>query len=99
MCGSSFRLRTLKAKIDDESAFISSLAEVAVPAGGWAAYGAHKTIASLIGPDVQHPDYDQIRGTALQCSCNLKGSTAIPSTTTLSFWRMSEGAEYPGSVS
>jgi len=55
MCGSSFRLRTLKAKIDDESAFISSLAEVAVPAGGWAAYGAHKTIASLIGPDVQHP--------------------------------------------
>lgn len=66
MCGSSFRLRTLKAKIDDESAFISSLAEVAVPAGGWAAYGAHKTIASLIGPDVQHPDYDQIRRTALQ---------------------------------
>ncbi len=50
----------------EQGGLISALAAVVVPSGGWAAYGAHRTIASLIGPELSHPDYDEIRRVALR---------------------------------
>ncbi|ODU06302.1 MAG: hypothetical protein ABS81_05085 [Pseudonocardia sp. SCN 72-86] len=55
----------LEAKNSDEEKFIIDIAAVAVQAGGWAAYGAHRTVASLVGPGTDHPDYIRTVMTAL----------------------------------
>lgn len=41
----------------DHDAFISAVAAVALPAGGWAVYGGTRAVWNSVGTDVQHPDY------------------------------------------
>lgn len=55
----------LTAAQSDPTTFIADLTAAVLPKGGWAAYGAHRTIASLIGPETRHPDYDRLLGAAL----------------------------------
>lgn len=49
----------------DPRRFVTELANVVVPAGGWPAYGAHRTIANLLGGDYKHQAYDAILTVAL----------------------------------
>lgn len=49
----------------DPTDFISTLADLVLQSGGWSAYGAHKTIASLVGPGTTDPDYAEIVDSAL----------------------------------
>lgn len=50
----------------DPAEFVSRLAAHVLPIGGWATYGAHRTVANLIGPETGHTDHDRIRDAALR---------------------------------
>lgn len=50
----------------DPDAFVTALATAILPVGGWAAYGASRLIASLLGHEYSHPASDEIREEALQ---------------------------------
>jgi hypothetical protein len=40
---------------EDPGTFVTELARAVLPAGGWAAYGAVRTVRSLLGPSFDHP--------------------------------------------
>lgn len=50
----------------DPDAFVTTLATAVLPVSGWAAYGASRLIASLLGLDYSHPASDEIREAGLQ---------------------------------
>lgn len=46
--------------------FAAALAEAVLPAGGFALYGAARTVWNLLGSDFRHPAYDTVRLAALE---------------------------------
>jgi hypothetical protein len=55
----------------DPAGFLAALAGAVLPVGGWAAYGASRTIWELLSPSVsvsvrQHPSYNAIMNAALE---------------------------------
>lgn len=75
----------------DSDAFITDLAAAVLPEGGWAAYGAHRTIASLLSPETRHPDYDRIRSVALRFLRSNGVSIDHLNDYEQSFWRENDG--------
>jgi hypothetical protein len=41
----------------DPDAFIGAVANIALPAGGWAVYAGARAVWNAVGPDVRHQDY------------------------------------------
>lgn len=79
----------------DPDKFIADLGSHVVPAGGWSAYGAHRTIASLLSPETQHPVYDQILGTALRFLRSEGVSADRLNDYEHRFWRANDGQADP----
>lgn len=50
----------------DPDAFVTSLAEAVIPVGGWAAYGAARTVMNLLDGKLDHPSYHAILQASLQ---------------------------------
>lgn len=51
---------------DDRDGFLADLAAVAVPAGGWPAYGALKLLWEMFGTDLDQPDFNAIAMAGLE---------------------------------
>ena len=51
---------------DDRDGFLADLAVVAVPAGGWPAYGALKLLWEMFSTDLDQPDFNAIAMAGLQ---------------------------------
>jgi len=50
----------------DAERFVTELVRAVLPVGGFAFFGAARTIWNLLGPDFRHPGYDTVRMAALQ---------------------------------
>lgn len=50
----------------DPAEFAAQLVTAVLPAGGFALYGAARTIWNLLGSDFRHPSYDTVRMAALE---------------------------------
>jgi hypothetical protein len=50
----------------DPERFTTELVRAVLPAGGWALYGASRSIWNLLGSDFHHPAYDSVRAAALE---------------------------------
>jgi hypothetical protein len=48
------------------SGFVESLAKTTIPIGGWAVYGAARTVANLVDPEFESPAHDSLRNGSLQ---------------------------------
>ncbi len=50
----------------DNVAFITSLAAVAIQAGGWALFGGERAVMNSVGTDVSHPAYLDLMDRAIE---------------------------------
>lgn len=83
---------------EDPDRFVTDLASVVLPVGGWSAYGAHRTIASLLSPTTQHPAYDRIRVVALHFLRDEGFGAESLNDYERQFWQRTEGSVYPDSA-
>ncbi|MFE6486446.1 hypothetical protein ACFVGN_26425 [Streptomyces sp. NPDC057757] len=71
----------------DPEGFADELAEAVGPAGGFALFGAARTIWSLVGSDFRSPSYDGVRMAALEYFRSNGVPSSRLSSDDLRFWR------------
>ncbi|MET9223364.1 hypothetical protein ACIOC1_05935 [Streptomyces sp. NPDC088197] len=79
----------------DSDRFTTQLAAAVIPAGGFALFGAARTVWNLLGPDFAHPCYDALRMDALE----FFRARGVPgnrlSAGDREFWRLHRGPDEP----
>lgn len=80
---------------NDRDGFLADLAALVVPTGGWSAYGGMKLVMSVIGSDLDQPDYNAIVLTGLQF-LRLHGvPTSRVSPNEMRLWHRMQGEDTP----
>jgi hypothetical protein len=79
----------------DRDGFLADLSSVTRPAGGWPAYGGMKLVMSILGGDLDHPDYNAIVLAGLQFLRSRGVPASRLSPNELRLWRRMHGEDEP----
>jgi hypothetical protein len=79
----------------DQAGFLADLAAVIAPTGGWAAYGGMKLVMSVIGPELNEPNYNAIVMAGLQFFRSHGVPTSRLSPNELGLWHRLQGDQTP----
>ena len=71
--------------------FVAALARAVLPPGGWAVYGAARTVPELLGRDFDHADYRTMLSAALHFLRDSGASRCDLNDYEWEFWTRNEG--------